>query len=96
MIDLLLHYQADVGLQTEGGAQPGQTPLHLAAYNGLREVMVLLLAHKADVNAKGMAVRKHGAQGRRRESHSGPARMAHDQEGAQQRLAQALPALGLD
>ncbi len=36
------------------------------------------------------------AQGRRRESHSGPARVAHDQEGAEQRLAQALPALGLD
>jgi len=35
-------------------------------------------------------------QGRRRESHSGPAKVAHDQAAAEQRLEQALPALGLD
>ena len=35
-------------------------------------------------------------QGRRRESHSGPARVAHDQAAAEQSLEQALQALGLD
>jgi len=39
---------------------------------------------------------KRALQGRRRESHSGSARMAHDQAAAEERLKQALQRLGLD
>src|SRR5437879_7300634 len=35
-------------------------------------------------------------QGRRRESHSGPAKAAHDQAAAEQSLAHGLRAIGLD
>jgi hypothetical protein len=35
-------------------------------------------------------------QGRHRESHSGPARLAHDQAAAEQRLGQGMRVLGLD
>ena|ERR1041385_1438062 len=35
-------------------------------------------------------------QGRRRESHSGPAKVAHDQAAAEQNLERAMRALGLD
>jgi ankyrin repeat protein len=47
-VELLLAGKADVN----GKASNGVTPLHLAAFNGNKDVAELLLANHADVNAK--------------------------------------------
>ena len=48
MVELLLANKADVNATDNGG----MTPLHLARYNGHKDVVELLLANNADVNAK--------------------------------------------
>ena len=43
--------------------QNGSTPLAAASYNGHLKAVKVLLAHKADVNAKNKVIRREGCEG---------------------------------
>jgi len=54
MAELLLTNNADINAKgNQGSAWAGDTPLYMAACNGNKDVLEVLLAHKPDLNAKG-------------------------------------------
>jgi ankyrin repeat protein len=52
VVRVLLEYKADVNARSSGALRAGFTPLHVAAGNGQKNMVILLIQHGANVHAQ--------------------------------------------